>query len=111
MESPTFKLEQVIEIHGGPNQVLQDKIESYLIFQFRFGSETDMHIYTIYYNRTRTWARDLPVCTAEHFFKKLLRLLDSESAQGTATGIFQWISKVYQHFLLEGIQELTKFNK
>ncbi len=34
MESPMFKLEQVIEIHGGPNQPVQDKFESCLIFQF-----------------------------------------------------------------------------
>eukprot|EP00959_Pyramimonas_sp_CCMP1952_P326204 6828012-Pyramimonas_sp.AAC.1 len=106
MESPMFKLEQVIDIHGGPNHAVQDKFESYLIFQFRFGAESD--IYNIYYDHTNTWARDLLVCNAEHVFEKLLRFLDSESVQGTATGIFQWTAKVCQHFLLEGIHELTK---
>eukprot|EP00959_Pyramimonas_sp_CCMP1952_P271826 5683657-Pyramimonas_sp.AAC.1 len=91
VESPMFKLKQAIQIHGGPNLFIQDKIESCLIFQLRFGTETD--IYNIHYNRTQTWARDLPVRTAEHSFKKLLRFLDPQSVQGTATGIFQRISK------------------
>eukprot|EP00959_Pyramimonas_sp_CCMP1952_P202122 4226448-Pyramimonas_sp.AAC.1 len=59
--------------------------------QFRLGTESDMH--KMHYNHIHTWARDLPACTAEHFFKKLLRFLDPESVQGTTTGIFLWISK------------------
>eukprot|EP00959_Pyramimonas_sp_CCMP1952_P061522 1285864-Pyramimonas_sp.AAC.1 len=87
---------------------MQDKIELYVNFQFRIGTESEMH--KIQYNHTHTWARDLPACTAEHFFKKMLRFLYPESVLGTTTGIFQWISKVYENFLLEGMQELTKFN-
>eukprot|EP00959_Pyramimonas_sp_CCMP1952_P391185 8197909-Pyramimonas_sp.AAC.1 len=109
IESPMFQLKQVIEMHCVLELFIQDKIESYLIFQFRCGTESDT--YKVYYNHTHTWARDLPVCTAEHFFKKQLRFLDPESVQGTTTGIFQWVSKVYQHFLLGGMEELTKFNK
>eukprot|EP00959_Pyramimonas_sp_CCMP1952_P092859 1943154-Pyramimonas_sp.AAC.1 len=74
MESPMFQPKQVTEMHGGPELFMQDTIEPYMIFQLCFGTESDM--YNIYYNRTHTWARDLPVCTAEHFFKKLLRFLD-----------------------------------
>eukprot|EP00959_Pyramimonas_sp_CCMP1952_P291540 6098013-Pyramimonas_sp.AAC.1 len=40
----------------------------------------------------------------------MLRFLHPESVQGTTTGIFQVISKVYQNFLLEGINELKRFS-
>eukprot|EP00959_Pyramimonas_sp_CCMP1952_P154947 3241736-Pyramimonas_sp.AAC.1 len=82
-----FQLNQAIEIHGGPNIYMQDNIESYMSFQFRFGTESDM--YEIHYNHTHTWARELPICIAGHFFKKMLRFLDPESVLGTTTGIFQ----------------------
>eukprot|EP00959_Pyramimonas_sp_CCMP1952_P111815 2338822-Pyramimonas_sp.AAC.1 len=86
-----FQIDQVIEVHGGPNKYIQDKFESYLSFQLRFGTESEMH--KIHYNHTQAWARDLPLCSAEHFFKKMLRFLDLESVLGTTTGVFQWISK------------------
>eukprot|EP00959_Pyramimonas_sp_CCMP1952_P251554 5256395-Pyramimonas_sp.AAC.1 len=70
IESPMFQINQIIEVHGGPSMYTQDKTESDLQFQFRFGTESEM--YKIHYNRTHTWARDLPVCSAEHFFKTLL---------------------------------------
>eukprot|EP00959_Pyramimonas_sp_CCMP1952_P419302 8782873-Pyramimonas_sp.AAC.2 len=101
-----FQLNQIIEIHGGATKYAYDRVESasrivpttnpvvdrieyYLRFQFRFGTETETH--NIPYNHTHTWARDLPICIAEHFFKKMLHFLDPESVQGTTAGIVQWI--------------------
>eukprot|EP00959_Pyramimonas_sp_CCMP1952_P038797 812230-Pyramimonas_sp.AAC.1 len=40
----------------------------------------------------------------------MLRFLDPESVLGTTTGVFQWIPKVYQDVLLEGIQKLKQFS-
>ncbi len=60
-------------------------------------------------DHTHKWARDLPICSADSFFKKLVHYLDPEVIEESTTGIFQWISKVYQIILLGSIKELRDF--
>eukprot|EP00959_Pyramimonas_sp_CCMP1952_P246420 5150876-Pyramimonas_sp.AAC.1 len=74
-----FQLSQIIELHGGMTRYsydrgesanpVVDRMESHLRFQFRFGTETET--YNIYYNHAHTWARGLPICGADHFFKEM----------------------------------------
>eukprot|EP00959_Pyramimonas_sp_CCMP1952_P220808 4616588-Pyramimonas_sp.AAC.1 len=61
------------------------------------------------YNHTHNWARELPICSADSFFKQIVHHLDPEVIEESTTGIFQWISKVYQIILLDSIKELRGF--
>eukprot|EP00959_Pyramimonas_sp_CCMP1952_P198438 4150924-Pyramimonas_sp.AAC.1 len=61
------------------------------------------------YDSTHTWAHDVPICSADHFFKNMVPVLDPEVLLESTTGIFQWIAKVYQTSLLDGIKELHQF--
>eukprot|EP00959_Pyramimonas_sp_CCMP1952_P231179 4832462-Pyramimonas_sp.AAC.1 len=72
-----------IELHAGRTSLVVDKIGSYLRCEFRFGTNTEA--YHMDYDCTHTWARDLPICSAGHFFKKMVRFLGPEVIQESTT--------------------------
>eukprot|EP00959_Pyramimonas_sp_CCMP1952_P088567 1852951-Pyramimonas_sp.AAC.1 len=86
--------------------------QSHLQFEIRFGSKAwNAESYQLNYDHAHKWARDLPICSADHFFKRFVHYLDPETIEESTTGAFQWISKVYQNILKDSIAELPGFTK